>query len=134
MCLVDLDLILLSPLQQWPDDWACDCPPKMHVFASGLRDLFRGFLLDLFKNGRSTSTIRRHRNELHTLGYECIRSLVVGSESRVPADARSYLASLYLDQGGPLLSIKGSTERDQVQFDTTCRALARWMASQRIGA
>lgn len=128
MSLADLDLRMLAPLRQWPNDWACDCSPPMRVFASGLRDLFRGFLWDLFKKGRSISTIRRHRNELHTLGHECIRSLVVGSKSRAPADARSYLASLDLDQGGPLLSFRNAALRDQIQFDATCRALARWMA------
>jgi hypothetical protein len=118
---------MLAPLQQWPNDWACDCPPKVRVFASGLRDLFRRFLWDQIQCPRSPGTIRRHRNELHTLGHECIRSLVIGSKSRVPVDARSYLAALNLDQGGPLLSFRNATMRDQLQFDTTCRALARWM-------
>ena len=59
---------MLATLQQWPNDWACDCPPKVRVFASGLRDLFRRFLRDQIQCPRSPSTIRRHRNELHTLG------------------------------------------------------------------
>ena len=118
---------MLAPLQQWPNDWACDCPPKVRVFASGLRDLFRRFLRDQIQCPRSPNTIRRHRNELHTLGHECIRSLMIVAPRRAPADVRSYLSSLNLDQGGPLLSFRNATMRDQLQFDTTCRALARWM-------
>ncbi|THD11288.1 hypothetical protein B1806_03995 [Metallibacterium scheffleri] len=121
---------MLNPLRQWPNDWTCDRnrTPKLRVFASALRDLFHRCLLDQIQCRRSPSTIRRHRNELHTLGHECIRSLTVGASRRVPADARSYLVSLELDQGGPPLSFRNATLRDQIQFDTTCRVLARWMA------
>ena len=104
---------LLEPLRLWANDWACDCTPKMRVFAAALCTLFNRFLLDQIRSHRSPNTIRRHRNELYTLGYECIRSLAIVDPCRPPADARSYLATLYLDQGGPLLSLRSATMRDQ---------------------
>ena len=118
---------LLAPLRHWPDDWADDSPP-LHALATSITGVCEAFLRDQIQAGRSWSTLRRHRDALHTLGYEILRRQAIASDDPVPTDARSHLESLMLDQGGPLLSTPGSTESEQRQFDATCRALARLMA------
>lgn len=118
----------IDPLRRWAHEWAGDCHPRIRLFAYGLRDLFRRFLLHQIQAGRSSGTLLRHRNELYTLGYECIRSIQLAAPASAPPDARSYLIALNLDQGGPLLSSRFASERDQDRFDTTCRALGRWIS------
>ena len=118
---------LLEPLGHWPDDWAVDSLPS-NALATSIAGVCEAFLRDQIEAGRSMNTLRRHREALHTLGYEILRRQAIAPDDPVPTDARSHLDSLMLDAGGPVISTLGSTDREQRQLDSTCRALARWVA------
>jgi hypothetical protein len=71
--------------------------------------------------------LRRHRDNLWRLGGELIRAVQKDATLRnQPID--TVVRSLVGEDGGPLLSDSDSEEK-QSAFDTTCRKLARFLAS-----
>ncbi len=117
----------LRPMLAWPRQWAED--DVGIALGSALIGIFRHFLADLILRGAAPSTLRRHRDQLYTLGHECLRAI---RHERHAADIEAI--PLLIDEidesGGPLLSSRFATEDDQRVFDATCRKLHRWLQAR----
>lgn len=99
---------------------------KDRLVGDGLVAGFRPFLAHLAASSLSPKTIRRHVDNLWTLGGEIIRDLNDDPALRkIPAD-RLLRKVLHAD-GGPLL-YHGS-EDEQRSFDSTCRKLHRFLTT-----
>lgn len=84
----------------------------------------RPFLEDLAASGLSPKTIRKHVDNLWTLGGEIIRDLHYDpSLRRVPVGW--LLRAAVHEHGGP--AIHNGSEEEQRSFDSTCRRLHRFL-------
>lgn len=112
-------------LADWPRSWRYedrDIAPGEQTVACLIP-----FLHHLLGLGLSRKTLRRHRDNLWRLGGELIRAVQKDATLRnQPID--TVVRSLVGEDGGPLLSDSDSEEK-QSAFDTTCRKLARFLAS-----
>ena len=110
-------------LEDWPRSWHVE--PADIPIGQEIVDLFTPFLLHLLDQGLAKATVRRHRDNLWTLGGELIRQRYDDDElaRRNVADA---IAQLIEGDGGPLIWPR-ITEAEQDALDTTCRKLDRFM-------
>jgi hypothetical protein len=91
-------------------------------------DCFRPFIEHLALTRLSYKTIRRHVDNLWTLGGEVIRDLHYDPSLRkIPAD-RLLRATVH-EYGGP--SVHNGSEEQQRVFDSTCRKLHRFLKQPR---
>ena len=115
-------------IDQWPRSWAYeprDIPPGLRLAGLRLVECFTPFLRDLLALPLSRPTLRRHRDNVWTLGGEVIRALQMdGALRRQPIER--VVRNLIDEDGGPLLS-HGQSETEQRAFDTTCRKLFRFL-------
>ncbi len=86
---------------------------------------FRPFIAHLTCSSLSRKTIRKHVDNLWTLGGEIIRDLHEDPSLRKVATDRILRDVIYED-GGPLL-YHGS-EEEQCSFDSTCRKFHRFLS------
>ncbi len=86
------------------------------------------FLHHLLSLGLSRKTLRRHRDNLWLLGGELIRGLAQEPKLRKRSIDALVRSSVGHD-GGPIL-YHGDSEAEQASFDSTCRKLARFLATQ----
>jgi hypothetical protein len=111
-------------LQNWPRSWMGidkDLPP-----GDQLIECFRPFIQHLAASGLSPTTIRRHVDNLWSLGGEIIRDLHYTPSLRKVAADRLLRDAIHQD-GGPL--IHNGSEDQQRSFDATCRKLHRFFSS-----
>lgn len=111
-------------LDQWPRSWAYeprDIPPGLRLV-----ECFKPFLRTLLTLQLSRQTLRRHRDNIWTLGGEVIRALQMDSALR-RQPIEQVVRGLVGEDGGPLLS-HGQSETEQRAFDATCRKLSRFLA------
>src|SRR5271157_363135 len=110
-------------LDNWPHSWMGlekDLPP-----GEALVVCFRPFIEHLASSSLSPKTIRRHVDNLWTLGGEIIRDLhYTPSLRKAPAD-RLLRDAIHAD-GGPL--VHNGSEEAQRSFDSTCRKLHRFLS------
>jgi len=100
--------------------WEKDLPPGEKLVAC-----FRPFIEHLASSTLSQKTIRRHVDNLWTLGGEIIRDLnETPSLRKVPAE--QLLRDVIDDDGGPLIH-HGDSEEQQRSLDSTCRKLHRFL-------
>jgi hypothetical protein len=86
---------------------------------------FRPFIEHLASSSLSPKTIRRHVDNLWTLGGEIIRDLhYTPSLRKAPVD-RLLRDAIHAD-GGPL--VHNGSEEAQRSFDSTCRKLHRFLS------
>jgi hypothetical protein len=105
-------------LNDWPQSWMGlekDIPPGEDLVAC-----LRPFIEHLATSNLSPRTIRRHVDNLWTLGGEIIRELNY-SPSRRKVDVKRLLREAVHADGGPL--IYNGSEEEQRSFDSTCRKL-----------
>jgi len=99
-----------------------DLPPGEQLLAC-----FRPFIQQLASSGLSPNTIRRHVDNLWSLGGEIIRDLHYTPSLRKVAADRLLRDAIHED-GGPL--IHNGSEEQQRAFDSTCRKFHRFLLSQ----
>lgn len=113
-------------LAGWPRSWRYedrDIAPGEEIVAC-----FIPFLRHLLDLGLSRKTRNRHRDNLWRLGGELIRA--IQENPRLRKQPIPHLITSAIDEdGGPLLA-DNDFEDDQASFDSTCRKLARFIASQ----
>jgi hypothetical protein len=106
-------------------------PPTAAILATGhsrgweLVACFRPFIEHLASSGLSPKTIRRHVDNLWTLGGEIIRDLNYTPSQRKVA-GKQLLRDTVHDDGGPL--IYNGSEEEQRSLDSTCRKLHRFLS------
>jgi hypothetical protein len=109
-------------LDDWPQSWMGlekDLPPGEALVAC-----FRPFIAHLTSSSLSSKTIRRHVDNLWTLGGEIIRDLNDAPSRRKVAAERLVRDAIHAD-GGPL--IYNGSEEAQRSLDSTCRKLHRFL-------
>jgi len=87
--------------------------------------VFTPFLLHLLDQGLAKATVRRHRDNLWSLGGELIRCRYNDKEL-ARQDAQDAIRQLIERDGGPLMWPR-ITESEQNSLDGTCRKLKRFM-------
>ena len=85
---------------------------------------FRSFIEHLAASGLSPKTIRRHVDNLWSLGGEIIRDLHYDPSLR-KLSAERLLRQAIHEYGGP--SVHNGSEELQRSFDSTCRKLHRFL-------
>src|ERR1700692_839115 len=109
-------------LDNWPRSWRGlekDLPPGEELVAC-----LRPFIEHLASSSLSPKTMRRHVDNLWTLGGEIIRDLNYTPSLRKVAMKRLLRDVLHAD-GGPL--IHNGSEKEQSSLDSTCRKLHRFL-------
>ncbi len=88
-------------------------------------DVFMAYLVHLKNKGRARSTVKKHGDYIWALGGEIIRDT---SESGFDQNMSAFdLVISYVDNlGGPYWR-HASGEEDQLQYDSVCRALYRFL-------
>lgn len=89
------------------------------------------FLLHLLDQGLAKATVRRHRDNLWTLGGELIRCRY-DDEELANKDVKDALRHLVEGDGGPLMWPR-ITEPEQASLDATCRKLNRFWRESAAG-
>ena len=110
-------------LDDWPRSWHVE--PADIAIGQQIVALFTPFLLHLLDQGLAKATVRRHRDNLWTLGGELIRQRYDDDEL-ARQDVKGAIAQLIESDGGPLIWPR-ITEEEQDSLDTTCRKLDRFM-------
>lgn len=110
-------------LPNWPRSWMGlekDLPPGEALVAC-----FRPFIEHLANMGLSPKTVRRHVDNLWSLGGEIIRDLHYDPSLRKRTAERLLRDAVHPD-GGPL--VHNGSEEGQRSFDATCRKLHRFLS------
>jgi hypothetical protein len=97
-----------------------DLPP-----GEQLLPLFRTFIEHLAASGLSPKTVRRHVDNLWSLGGEIIRDLHYDKTLRKLPAQRLLNQSIH-DFGGP--AIHNGSDDQQRSFDATCRKLHKFLS------
>lgn len=112
-------------LHDWPQSWHVE--PADIAAGEQIIQQFTPFLLHLLDQGLAKATVRRHRDNLWTLGGELIRRRYDNDELAM-LDAKDAIGQLIGSDGGPLMWPR-ITEAEQDSLDATCRKLERfWRA------
>ena len=113
-------------LDNWPRSWMGlekDLPPGEQLLAC-----FRPFIEHLASSSLSPKSIRKHVDNLWTLGGEIIRDLNEDPSLRkVPAE--QLIRNVIWEDGGPL--IHNGWEDEQRSFESTCRKFHRFLTQPR---
>lgn len=114
---------ILVQMKRWPDSWKTDETDV--ALGEGLVRIFEDFLTEQYLQGLSTRTINRHRGNLWILGGELVRRR--GSDSELwDCSPMRILNEFVCEDGGPIL-VTAATEREQEDFDVTCRKLFEYL-------
>jgi hypothetical protein len=109
-------------LDDWPRSWHVE-PADIPV-GQQIVEVLTPFLLHLLDQGLAKATMRRHRDNLWTLGGELIRCRYDDDEL-ANTHVKDALRQLIEGDGGPLMWPRIS-EPEQDSLDTTCRKLDRF--------
>lgn len=110
-------------LDEWPRSWHVE--PADIVVGQQIVQVLTPFLLHLLDQGLARATVRRHRDNLWSLGGELIRRRYNDDELARQA-AEGALRQLIEGDGGPLMWPRIS-ESEQDSLDATCRKLNRFI-------
>ncbi|MBK8526376.1 MAG: hypothetical protein IPL57_04490 [Rubrivivax sp.] len=116
-------------LDDWPRSWHVD-PADIPV-GQQIVQVLTPFLLQLLDQGLAKTTLRRHRDNLWTLGGELIRCRYDDDEL-ARKNVKDALLQLIEDDGGPLMCPR-ITEPEQDSLDATCRKLNRFLHESAAG-
>lgn len=116
-------------LDDWPRSWHVD-PADIPV-GQQIVQVLRPFLLHLLDQGLAKATLRRHRDNLWTLGGELIRCRYDDDEL-ARKNVKDALRQLIEGDGGPLMWPR-ITEPEQDSLDGTCRQLKRFLRGSAVG-
>ncbi|MBK7260701.1 MAG: hypothetical protein IPI03_01900 [Rubrivivax sp.] len=115
-------------LDDWPRSWHVD-PADIPV-GQQIVQVLTPFLLQLLDQGLAKTTLRRHRDNLWTLGGELIRRRYDDELAR--KNVKDALRQLIEGDGGPLMWPR-ITEPEQDSLDATCRKLNRFLHESAAG-
>ena len=115
-------------LDDWPRAWQVE--PADIVVGQQIVQVLTPFLLHLSNQGLTKTTLRRHRNNLRSLGSELIRRRQSDDEL-ARLDIKDALRQLIEGTGGPLMWPRIS-ESEQDSLDATCRKLDRFMCDSAL--
>ncbi len=110
-------------LDEWPRSWHVE--PADIVVGQQIVQVLTPFLLHLLDQGLARATVRRHRDNLWSLGGELIRRRY-NDDELARQDAEGALRQLIEGDGGPLMWPRIS-ESEQDSLDATCRKLNRFI-------
>jgi hypothetical protein len=110
-------------LDEWPRSWHVE--PADIVVGQQIVQVLTPFLLHLLDQGLARTTVRRHRDNLWSLGGELIRRRYDDDEL-ARQDTEGALRQLIEGDGAPLMCPRIS-ESEQDSLDATCRKLNRFM-------
>ena len=116
-------------LDDWPRSWhvdAADIPVGQQIV-----EVLTPFLLHLLDQDLAKATLRRHRDNLWTLGGELIRCRYDNDEL-ARKNVKDALLQLIEGDGGPLMWPRIS-EPEQDSLDATCRKFNRFMRQSTAG-
>ena len=116
-------------LDDWPRSWHVD-PADIPV-GKQIVQVLTPFLLHLLDQGLAKTTLRRHRDNLWTLGGELIRCRYDDDEL-ARKNVRDALRQLIEGDGGPLMWPR-ITEPEQDSLDATCRKLNSFLRESVAG-
>ena len=116
-------------LDDWPGSWHVD-PADIPV-GQQIVQVFTPFLLHLLDQGLAKATMRRHRDNLWTLGGELIRCRYDDDEL-ASKHVKHALRQLIEGDSGPLMWSR-ITEAQQDSLDATCRKLNRFLRESAAG-
>ena len=116
-------------LDDWPGSWHVE-PADIPV-GQQIVQVLTPFLLHLLDQGLARATMRRHRDNLWTLGGELIRCRYDDDEL-ARKNVKDALRQLIEGDGGPLMWPR-ITEPEQDSLDATCRKLNRFLRESAIG-
>ena len=110
-------------LHEWPRSWHVE--PADIAIGQQIVAVLTPFLLHLLDQGLAKTTVRRHRDNLWSLGGELIRCRY-DDDQLARLDIKDALRQLVGGDGGPLIWPR-ITESEQDSLDATCRKLNRFM-------
>ncbi len=110
-------------LDDWPRSWHVE--PADIAIGQQVIEVLAPFLLHLLDQGLAKTTVRRHRDNLWSLGGELIRCRYDDDEL-ARQNVRNAIRQLIERDGGPLIWPR-ITESEQDSLDATCRKLHRFM-------
>ncbi len=116
-------------LDDWPRSWHVE-PADIPV-GQQIVEVLTPFLLHLLDQGLAKSTMRRHRDNLWTLGGELIRCRYDDDEL-ANTHVKDALRQLIAGDGGPLMWPRIS-EPEQDSLDATCRKFNRFLRESAVG-
>jgi hypothetical protein len=116
-------------LDDWPRSWHVD-PADIPV-GQQIVEVLTPFLLHLLDQGLAKATMRRHRDNLWTLGGELIRCRYDDDEL-ANTQVKDALRQLIEGDCGPLMWPRIS-EPEQDSLDATCRKLDRFLRESAVG-
>jgi hypothetical protein len=110
-------------LDEWPRSWHVE--PADIIVGQKIVQVLTPFLLHLLDQGLAKTTVRRHRDNLWSLGGELIRRRYE-DDDLARQGVNTALQQLIDDEGGPLIYPRIS-ESEQDSLDATCRKLHRFI-------
>jgi hypothetical protein len=110
-------------LYDWPRSWHVE--PADIAIGQQIVAVLTPFLLHLLDQGLAKATVRRHRDNLWSLGGELIRWRY-DDEDLARKDVKDAIGQLIEGDGGPLMWPR-ITESEQDSLDATCRKLNRFL-------
>ena len=110
-------------LDNWPRSWHVE--PEDILVGEQIVQVLTPFLLYLLDQRLAKATIRRHRDNLWSLGGELIR-LRYDDDALTKKHVKDALRQLIEGDGGPLMWPRIS-ESEQNSLDATCRKLNRFL-------
>jgi hypothetical protein len=116
-------------LDDWPRSWHVD-PADIPV-GQQIVQVLTPFLLHLLDQGLTKTTLRRHRDNLWTLGGELIRCRYDDDEL-ARMNVEDALRHLIEGDSGPLMWPRIS-ETEQDSLDATCRKFNRFLRQSTAG-
>ncbi len=114
---------ILALTRPWPKSWSYDeqdLKPGAELVA-----VFEPFIRHLHAQGLATTTLRRHVNNLWTLGGDLIKT----SRMTDPPQPIQPLLEVIDEEGGPLQP-GSECEDDQRSFDATCKKLHAFLSAK----
>jgi hypothetical protein len=120
---------VVPDFDDWPRSWHVD-PADIPV-GQQIVQVLTPFLLHLLDEGLAKATMRRHRDNLWTLGGELIRCRYDDDEL-ARKNVKDALLQLIEGDGGPLMWPR-ITEPEQDSLDATCRKLNRFLRESVAG-
>jgi hypothetical protein len=113
-------------LNDWPRSWHVE--PADIAIGQQIVELFAPFLLHLMDQRLAKTTVRRHRDNLWTLGGELLPRRYDDDEL-ARQDTAHAIEQLIAGDGGPLMRPR-MTEDEQDSLDATCRNLDRFLRNR----
>ncbi len=119
---------ICDDFENWPESWAGDdedVEPSVRM----VNEVFLPFFEQLVDIGLTRKTIRKHIDNIWSLGGEIVRSFYFEEEDLRSKTARELVLMYVTDNEGPLLS-HGQSGAEQRSFDSSCKKLFKFLTGK----